>query len=122
MPKWNLHYRRKKLSSNNFKPVIDYKLGLLEPEPLEEYHPPIEEFGEVRDEYKEDLIILDNDEEEQPQTALLLEELIKELKKKRSIRTLELWITQNRKRVNELNIGDRNEFLDYINGKFYSKK
>ena len=118
MVKWNLQYRRRKIESNNFKPIINY--NLYPDEEIQEYNPPIEEFVEQ----EEDLVIIDEEEvvEEEPQTALLLEKLVKELKKIRSVRRLELWISQNKKRVMELNQIDMEEFLKYVNEKYYSKK
>lgn len=115
MPSYHLKYKRDKIKSKNFIPTIKF---FLDEEEEDIYVPPI---GEYVEEKKQDLIIEDEDEEEQPQTALLLEELINELKKKRSVRTLELWITKNRKRIKELNDGDMGELLDYINGKYYNK-
>ena len=112
--KFNLKYRREKLKSNNFKPII--KFNLFEEEE-EEYFPPIEEYEEE----KEDLIIID-EEVIQEETALLLEQLIKELKKIRSIRRLELWIQQRRTKVKGLNNSDMAELLEFINIKYYTKK
>lgn len=111
---FNLIYRKNKLKSKNFIPTIKY----FDEEEVEEYVYPI---GECYEEKKEDLLIED-EEEEQPQTILLLEELLKEIKKMRSVRRLELWVSKNKERIKSLNDGDRTEFLDYVNDKFYVKK
>ena len=121
MPQWNLHYRRNKLASNNFKPTIRYNLFAEEDLPKEEYHPPIEEYGEIRDDYKEDVVIVD-DEDRINESALLLEGFMKQLKKIRSIRKLELWISKNRIPIKDLEATDLGELLDYINNKYYSEK
>ena len=113
---FNLRYRREKLVSNNFKPVIRFNLFEEEKYP-EEYHPPIEEYKEEQ----EDLVIIDDDDEEEEETALQLEQFIKGLKKIKSVRRLELWIQQNRLEVSKLNNSDMAELLEFINKKYFNK-
>ena len=105
---FNLIYRRNKLKSNNFKPIIKFFMEEEEEEEKypEEHHPPIAEYQE-------------EEEEEEESTIQLLEELMKEVKKKKNKRTLELWIQQRRKKIRELTQSDMGELLDFINDKFY---
>lgn len=101
---YNLRYRRQKLKSRNFIPVIQFF-----PPPIEEvYTKPIEEFKEDPD-----------PESESEEETLLLTCLIEELRKVKNIRKLELWITKNRTRVRELNDTDMQELLGFINDTFY---
>lgn len=103
---YNLRYRRQKLKSRNFIPVIQFF-----PPPIEEvYTKPIEEFKEDPD---------PESESEEETTTLLLDEFIKDLRKVKNIRKLELWITKNRTRVRELNDTDMQELLGFINDTFY---
>ena len=96
--KWNIRYTEsawKDLSALDLgvarKIVLKIRYFLeQEKEKIDdEYHPHIEEYVE------EEII--------QPETLELLNDLIGELKKKRSIRSLELWISKNRKRIKKLN-------------------
>lgn len=116
---YNLRYRKDKIRTKNFIPTIRYDLyNLMREEESKrevEYHPPIEEYEEVID---EDLIIVDDDDID---TSLLLEELKKELKKVKSVRKLEMWISKNKSRVNELTGDDRTDLLDFMNNKYYLK-
>lgn len=102
---YNLRYRRQKLKSKNFRPIIQfYPFQEEKEEPIFE-EPPID-----------DLVILDEED-----NVELLDELVTELKKIKNIRKLELWISKNRNRVKKLGNNDMDKLLDFISHTFYTK-
>ena len=102
MPRWSLSYRRKKLHTNNFKPVINYNININT-----QVEEKIEEVEEIEFEEIEDEIDID------------LESLFKDLEKIKNTRKLELFIKRKKTKINNLENSSKQIFLTYINELFF---